>query len=144
MSNYADSVDDATSSTYVNILWQNGCMPKALPVVDTTEPVCCSPVAAGPIDDDGALEIALRLKALADPVRVKLVSLLFSAEAGEVCGCDLAVAVGLAESTVSHHLSQLRRAGMVESERRGMNVYHRPRRDSLVALCTVLDPNCCR
>ena len=84
------------------------------------------------------------LAALADPVRVKLVSLLFSAEAGEVCGCDLAAAVGLAESTISHHLSQLRRAGMVESERRGMNVYHRPRRDSLVALCTVLDPNCCR
>jgi len=45
---------------------------------------------------------------------------------------------------VSHHLSQLRRAGLVESERRGMNVYHRPRRDALVALCTVLDPNCCR
>ncbi|MFY9766500.1 MAG: helix-turn-helix domain-containing protein, partial [Mycobacterium sp.] len=52
--------------------------------------------------------------------------------------------VELSESTVSHHLSQLRRAGLVESERRGMNVYHRPRRESLVALCTVLDPNCCR
>ena len=69
-------------------------LPKALPVVDTSQPVCCSPVAAGPIDHSGALEIALRLKALADPVRVKLVSLLFSAETGEVCGCDLAAAVG--------------------------------------------------
>jgi len=118
-------------------------MPKTLPVVDTTAPVCCSPVAAGPLDDAAALEIALRLKALADPVRVKLVSLLFSSSAGEVCSCDLAVAVGLSESTVSHHLSQLRRAGLVESERRGMNVYHQPRRDALTALCTVLDPNCC-
>jgi ArsR family transcriptional regulator len=96
------------------------------------------------VGDEAALEIALRLKALADPVRVKLVSLLFSADPGELCTCDLASAVGLRESTVSHHLSHLRRAGLVESERRGMNVYHRPRGDSLVALCTVLDPNCCR
>lgn len=119
-------------------------MPKTLPTVDMSAPVCCSPVAAGPVNDEAALEIALRLKALADPVRVKLVSLLFSSDAGEVCSCDLAVAVELSESTVSHHLSQLRRAGLVESERRGMNVYHRPRRESLVALCTVLDPDCCR
>jgi DNA-binding transcriptional ArsR family regulator len=118
-------------------------MPKTLPTVDISAPVCCSPVAAGPIGDDAALEIALRLKALADPVRVKLVSLLFSSAEGEECSRDLALAVGLGESTVSHHLSQLRRAGLIDSERRGMSVYHRPRRDSLIALCTVLDPNCC-
>ncbi|MGA7053100.1 MAG: Rv2640c family ArsR-like transcriptional regulator [Mycobacterium sp.] len=118
-------------------------MPKTLPVVDMSAPVCCSPVAAGAVDDDAALEIALRLKALADPIRVKLVSLLFSADGGCVCNCDLAAAVGLSESTVSHHLSQLRRAGLVESERRGTNICHRPRRDAFIALCTVLDPNCC-
>jgi ArsR family transcriptional regulator, arsenate/arsenite/antimonite-responsive transcriptional repressor len=116
-------------------------MPKTLPQVDMSAPVCCAPVAAGPIDDAAALEVALRLKALADPARVKLMSLLFSA--GEECSGDLAAAVDLSESTVSHHLSQLRRAGLVESERRGMNVYHRPRRDALVALCRVLDPACC-
>ena len=71
-------------------------------------------------------------------------SLLFSSEVGEECSCDLAAAVDLTESTVSHHLSQLRGAGLVESERRGMNVYHRPRSESLAALCTVLDPTCCR
>ena len=119
-------------------------MPKALPVVDISAPVCCDPVAAGPLDDASALEIALRLKALADPVRVQLVSLLFSSAAGEECSRVLANAVGLTESTVSHHLSQLRRAGIIESERRGMNVYHRPQRDALIALCSVLDPNCCR
>ena len=119
-------------------------MPKTLPMVDVSAPVCCSPVAAGPLGDDAALEIALRLKALADPVRVQLVSLLFSSETGEECSCDLASAVGLSESTVSHHLSQLRKAGLVDSQRRGMNVYHRPCRESLVALCTVLDPNRCR
>jgi DNA-binding transcriptional ArsR family regulator len=119
-------------------------MPKALPVLDISAPVCCSPVAAGPLDDEAALGIALRLKALADPVRVKLVSLLFGSPDEEVCSSDLATAVELSESTVSHHLSQLRRAGIVESERRGMNVYHRPQRDALTALCAVLDPNCCR
>jgi len=118
-------------------------MPKTLPMVDISDPVCCAPVAAGPVDDASALEIALRLKALADPVRVKLVSLLFSSAEGEECSCDLAAAVGLTESTVSHHLTQLRRAGLVSSERRGMNVYHRARHDALVALCSVLDPSCC-
>jgi DNA-binding transcriptional ArsR family regulator len=113
-------------------------------MVDISAPVCCSPVAAGPLDDDAALEIALRLKALADPVRVKLVSLLFSSTEDDMCSCDLAAAVGLTESTVSHHLSQLRRAGLIESERSGMNVYHRPQHDALTALCTVLDPNCCK
>ncbi|OBK16428.1 Rv2640c family ArsR-like transcriptional regulator [Mycobacterium asiaticum] len=119
-------------------------MPKTLPELDVSAPVCCSPVAAGAVSEDAALEIALRLKALADPVRVRLLSLMISSTAGEECSSNLAAAVGLAESTVSHHLSQLRRAGFVESERRGMNVYHRARRESLVALCSVLDPNCCR
>lgn len=118
-------------------------MPKALPMVDMTAPVCCAPVATGLVDDDAALEIALRLKALADPVRVKLVSYLFRSSTGEECSCDLAAALGVTESTVSHHLTQLRNAGLVQSERRGMNVYHRPRHDALTALCTVLDPTCC-
>ena len=58
-------------------------------------------------------------------------SLLLTASDGEQNGNELAAAVGLTESTVSHHLSQLRKAGLVESDRRGMNVYHRARRDAL-------------
>ncbi|WP_024805710.1 Rv2640c family ArsR-like transcriptional regulator [Nocardia sp. BMG51109] len=119
-------------------------MPKALPVIDMSAPVCCAPVAAGPVDDAAALEVALRLKAIADPERVKLMSLLLTSADGEENSGDLAAAVGLAESTVSHHLSQLRKAGLVDSERRGMHTYHRARRDALTALCVVLDPNCCR
>ncbi|NNH68805.1 winged helix-turn-helix transcriptional regulator [Nocardia uniformis] len=106
-------------------------------------PVCCPPVATGPIDDAAALEVALRLKAIADPARVKLMSLLLTDPAGELTTGDLARTVGLAESTVSHHLGQLKKAGLIESERRGMNIYHRARRDALAALCLVLDPNCC-
>lgn len=101
-------------------------MPKALPVIDMSTPVCCPPVAAGPVDDAAALEVALRLKAIADPVRVKLMSLLLTSPLGEQNSGDLATAVGLSESTVSHHLSQLRTAGLIESERRGMNTYTAP------------------
>ena len=118
-------------------------MPKALPVIDMSAPVCCAPVAAGPMTDEAALEVALRLKALADPVRVKIMSLLFGSTDGEENSGDLASILGLTESTVSHHVAQLRKAGIVESERRGMNVYHRAHRDALSALCDVLDPNCC-
>ena len=89
-----------------------------------------------------ALDVALRLKALADPIRVKLLSLLFTC--GEPCTTgSLAAAVGLAESTVSHHLGQLRTAGFIASDRHGMSMHHTPRREALTALCKVLDPHCC-
>jgi len=132
-----------TSLTYVNVLGNIGGMPKTLPIIDMSAPVCCAPVAAGPMSDDDALHVALRLKALADPARVKIMSYLFSSSSGEENSSDLATALALTESTVSHHLTQLRRAGLLESERRGMNVFHRPHRDALLALCAVLDPNCC-
>lgn len=118
-------------------------MPKALPVIDMTAPVCCAPVAAGPISDDDALQVAMRLKALADPMRVKIMSLLFSSQPGEETSGDLATVLGISESTVSHHLGQLRKAGLLISDRRGVNVFHRVKPEALQALCIVLDPNCC-
>ena len=117
-------------------------MPKTLPVIDTSAPICCSPVASAPMSENDALEVAVRLKALADPVRVRLMSLLLAG--GDVCTCDLAPAVGVTEATVSHHLSVLKKAGLInDGERRGMNVYYQARRESLGALCRVIDPNCC-
>jgi DNA-binding transcriptional ArsR family regulator len=116
-------------------------MPKALPVIDVSPPVCCAPVAAAPMDEDAAVEVALRLKALADPVRLRVLSLLLTRD--EACTCDLAPAVGVSDATLSHHIGQLRRAGFVESQRRGMNVFHRVQRDTLAALCHVIDPACC-
>jgi DNA-binding transcriptional ArsR family regulator len=111
-------------------------------MIDTSSPICCSPVAAAPMSADDALEVALRLKALADPVRVRLISVLLAED--EVCTCDLAPALGVTEATVSHHLGVLKKAGLIgEGERRGMNVYYRARRESLGALCRVIDPNCC-
>jgi DNA-binding transcriptional ArsR family regulator len=128
--------------TYVKKVGTLLSVPKALPVIDTSAPICCTPVAAAPMSEDDALEVALRLKALADPVRVRLMSLLLASD--EVCTCDLAPAVGVTEATVSHHLSVLRKAGLIsDGERRGMNVYYRARRESIAALCNVIDPNCC-
>jgi ArsR family transcriptional regulator, arsenate/arsenite/antimonite-responsive transcriptional repressor len=75
---------------------------------------------------------------------VKIMSLLFSSPAGEENSGGLAATLGLTESTVSHHLTQLRKAGLVDSERRGLNMFHRPRGDTLAALCAVIDPSCCR
>ena len=108
--------------------------------MDTTAPVSCPPVAAGPLSDTAAAEVALRLKVLGYPVRVKLMSLLFGSPAGEECGRVLSAAVGLPETTVSRHLQQLRLAGLIESQRRGMHVFHRPHRIALDALCTAIDP----
>ncbi len=118
-------------------------MPRALPVLDVSAPVCCSPLAAGAMDAQAALEVALRLKALADPVRVRLMSLILAAGQQGSCTCDLAPAVGVTEATVSHHLKQLREAGLVEGTREGMNVFYRPLRDNLTALCRIIDPACC-
>jgi ArsR family transcriptional regulator, arsenate/arsenite/antimonite-responsive transcriptional repressor len=128
--------------TYVKKVGRMVLMPKALPVIDTSSPICCSSVAAAPMSEDDALEVAVRLKALADPVRVRLMSLLLTAD--EVCTCELAPAVGVTEATVSHHLRVLKKAGLVgDGERRGMNVYYRASLDALGALCRVIDPNCC-
>ncbi len=116
-------------------------MPKPLPLIDATAPVCCASVGAAPLGEAAAVEVAVRLKALADPTRLRLLSLLLTE--GEVCTCDLAPAVGLTDGTVSHHLGQLKKAGLVEGERRGMNVYYRARREALGALVRVIDPDCC-
>lgn len=118
-------------------------MPKALPMVDMSAPVCCAPVSAGPMDEQSAIEVALRLKALADPTRLRLLSLLLADPQRRVCTCDLAPGVGLSEATVSHHLTQLRKAGIVVSQREGMNVYHQVRVQALDALRQVLAVDCC-
>lgn len=116
-------------------------VPKPLPLVDASAPLCCPPVAARPMDEDAAVEVAVRLKALADPVRLRMMSLLLAAD--EVCNCDMAPAVGLTDATISHHLRTLRQAGLIDGERRGMYVFYRARREALTAVARVLDPDCC-
>lgn len=78
--------------------------------------------------------LADRLKALADPVRLRLIGSLLAEPDGELCTCDLAPIVGLSEPTVSHHLRRLSEQGFVAKERRGVNVYYRAVPSALGAL----------
>ena len=79
--------------------------------------LCCAPILAAPISESEAAEVAVGLKALADPIRLRLVSVV-AADVG-ACACDLPALVGRARPTVSHHLSQLVQAGILEREQRG-------------------------
>ena len=99
-------------------------MPKALPVLDDVSPICCAPLSSTPdFPLDDAVRLAVRLKALADPARLRLIAFMLNQPNQEACTCDLAPAVGLSEPTVSHHLKTLEKAGLVSKERRGMNVH---------------------
>jgi len=80
---------------------------------------CCAPLLAAPLDDDDAAELALAFKALADPVRLRLLSLIAAAPEGTACSCDLEDPVGKTQSTVSHHLSLLADAGLITKEKVG-------------------------
>ena len=80
---------------------------------------CCQPLLEAPLDDAGAAELARAFKALADPVRLRLLSLIAAAPAGTACSCDLEEPVGKTQSTVSHHLSLLADAGLITKEKVG-------------------------
>lgn len=95
------------------------------------------------MDEETALEVALRLKALSDPARQRVLSLILAASTGEACNCDLAPTVGLSDATVSHHLKALREAGIIVGDKRGTWIYYSPVRPALGALCKVIDPHCC-
>ena len=84
---------------------------------------CCSPAPEGRIDDDAADALARMFKALADPTRVKLLSMIAATEGQEACVCDLTAPVGLSQPTVSHHMKVLTEAGLVAREQRGKWAY---------------------
>ncbi|MFV1963212.1 MAG: ArsR/SmtB family transcription factor [Acidimicrobiia bacterium] len=84
---------------------------------ETTSPDCCAPITAAGLAQDEAELMASRLKALSDPARLRLISLI--ASNGEMCVCDLTEPLGLSQPTVSHHLKVLSNAGLVHREQRG-------------------------
>ena len=90
------------------------------PTLPTGETVaCCAPVLEAPLTEDEAAELAAGFKALADPVRLRLLSLIASAPEGSACSCDLEEPVGRSQPTVSHHLGLLADAGLITKERSG-------------------------
>lgn len=112
----------------------------SLPVLDQvpTATACCAPLALSPLSSDEASELATRFKALADPGRLRLVSLLLASKGQELCTCELTGPLALSQPTVSHHLKRLAEAGLVVGERRGVWTYYRVVPEALTALGDVL------
>jgi ArsR family transcriptional regulator len=96
-----------------------------LPLVDLSGEPCCSPLAEARIPAETAEVLAPAFKALGDPVRLQLMSMIASAADGEICVCDLTPAFDLSGPTISHHLKVLREAGLVEGDKRGTWVWYR-------------------
>jgi ArsR family transcriptional regulator, arsenate/arsenite/antimonite-responsive transcriptional repressor len=99
---------------------------------------CCSPLSREPLAQQQAEQIAPLLKALADPVRLRLMSLVASHEGGEACVCDLNDAFELSQPTISHHLKVLHEAGLLDREKRGVWVYYRASAAALTGLATLI------
>lgn len=100
--------------------------------------LCCSPLTGDPLSAEEASELAQVFKAIADPVRLRLLSLIASHGGGQACVCDLSGAFELTGPTISHHLKVLREAGLIDGERRGTWIYYRVRPDLLAQLSAVL------
>lgn len=107
-----------------------------LPLLDAA---CCAPLVGEPLTTEQSGTLAPMFRALGDPVRLRLLSLIASHAGGEVCVCDLTPRFTLSAPTISHHLKVLREAGLVDSDRRGTWVYYRLRPDALDRLAGVLD-----
>jgi len=106
-------------------------MPTTFPLLPTDAAACCSPVTGGVLTPDEAERIARTFKALGDPTRVRLLSLIAASGDGEACICDLTEPVGLSQPTVSHHMKLLVDAGLATREQRGRWAYYRVVTDAL-------------
>jgi len=106
--------------------------------VDITS--CCSPLTGASLEPAAAERLAHVFKALADPARVRLLSLIAAAEGAEACICDLTEPLGLSQPTVSHHMRQLVDAGLVSREQRGKWAYFRVIDQALIQLASILTP----
>jgi ArsR family transcriptional regulator len=108
-----------------------------LPLLD---PECCQPLAAEPLTPEQAGTLAPMFKALGDPVRLRLLSMIASHAGGEVCVCDLTGRFSLTGPTISHHLRVLREARLIDCQRRGTWVYYWLRPGALDQLAAILHP----
>ena len=107
-------------------------------MVEFGEVVFCSPLVRKPLSEQAAGELASVFKALGDPVRLRLFSLIASHAQGEACVCDLTGEFDVGQPTISHHLKVLREAGLLSSERRASWVYYRVETAALAALAALL------
>lgn len=111
---------------------------RALTLTPVETVACCSPLVRSPLSNDQAEKVAPLLKALADPVRLRLMSLVASHADGEACVCDLADAFDLSQPTITHHLKVLHECGLLDREKRGVWVYYRARTEALASLGSLI------
>ena len=107
----------------------------ALPLADA---VCCAPLTGEPLTAKAAAGLAQTLKAIADPTRLRLLSMVAAHEGGEACVCDLTEPLGLTQPTVSHHLKVLVDAGLLTRDKRGVWAYFALVPGALNSLAAVL------
>ena len=100
---------------------------------------CCTPLTGTPMSAEQAEQVVPLLKALADPVRLRLVSLIASGPSGEACVCELNDAFDLTQATISHHLKVLHSAGLLDRDKRGVWVYDAVKPDALAAVANLFD-----
>jgi ArsR family transcriptional regulator, arsenate/arsenite/antimonite-responsive transcriptional repressor len=118
---------------------QYRCVSKSLELSPADDAAaCCPPLAQEPLTAEQAQQVAPLLKALADPVRLRLMSLVASHPGGEACVCDLTGAFDLSQPTISHHLKVLHDSGLIDREKRGVWVYYRARTGALANLATLI------
>ncbi len=89
-----------------------------------SEVACCAPLSREPLSAEDAVRLARTLKAVADPARLRLLSLVAAHEGGEACVCDLTEPLALSQPTVSHHLKVLVEAGLLTRDKRGVWAYY--------------------
>jgi ArsR family transcriptional regulator, arsenate/arsenite/antimonite-responsive transcriptional repressor len=106
--------------------------------VGTAQDACCAPLLREPLRPDQAADLARILKALAEPTRLRLVSMVAAHEGGEACVCDLTEPLGLTQPTISHHLKILVEAGILSRDKRGVWAYYALVPETLQALGAVL------
>ncbi|MFE5285436.1 ArsR/SmtB family transcription factor [Nocardia sp. NPDC056611] len=113
---------------------------RELPLTAVTAPGCeVTPLVRQPLTPPAATELAAVFKALSDPVRLRLLSVIASHVGQEACVCDISDGFDVSQPTISHHLKVLREAGLLSSERRGSWVYYRVEPDALRQLSSLLD-----
>ena len=114
-------------------------MTTTLPMAPTADAAaCCAPLARAPLSAEDAVTLARTLKAIADPARLRLLSMIAAHEGGEACVCDLIEPLGLSQPTVSHHLKVLVEAGLLTRDKRGVWAYFALVPSALDALAGVL------
>ncbi|MFB9375618.1 ArsR/SmtB family transcription factor [Kineococcus gynurae] len=114
-------------------------MPSARPA-PSTEDRCSATLVGEPLTAGTATDLARTFKALADPARLRLLSLVAAHEGGEACVCDLVEPLGLSQPTVSHHLRVLVEAGLLRREKRGVWAYFALAPETLADVSAILDP----